>query len=77
MAENNKNETPTKLPLNTPPTPPTLQQQRNLNFAQAIANLNNRLSMAEIEIHKANAHCDILKSTIDLIKERMDFNEKK
>lgn len=72
MSEN-KNETPAKLPL----IPPTTNQQRNLAFAQAISNLNNRMSMAEIEIHKANANNEILKNTIDLIEKRMDFNEKK
>lgn len=74
MSEN-KNETPAKLPLITPP--PTKEQQRNIAFAQAIANLNNRMSNTEIEIHKANANNEILKNTIDLIEKRMDFNEKK
>jgi len=76
MSENN-NKTPAKLPLTTPPTPPTPDQQRNLAFAQAIANLNSRMGMVEIEIHKANANNEILKNTIDLIEKRMDFNEKK
>jgi hypothetical protein len=75
MSENN-NKPPEKLPLITPPTPPTPDQQRNLAFAQAIANLNNRMTMAEIEIHKANSNNEILKATIDLIEKRMDFNEK-
>ena len=76
MSEN-KNETPAKLPLIPPPTPPTKEQQRNIAFAQAIANLNNRMSIVEIETLKANANNDILKATIDLIEKRMDFNEKK
>ena len=75
MSENNKN-TPAKLPLTTPP-PPTQNQQRNIAFAQAIANLNRRMSNAEIEIHKANANNEILEKTIKLIDKRIDFNEKK
>ena len=72
MAENFKKEK--KL---TPPLPPTQEQQRELAFAQAIANLNSRMSVAEINIHKANSNNEILKATIELIEKRMDFNEKK
>ena len=75
MSENNK-KIPANLPITTPPPRPTREQQRNITFAQAIANLNNRMSNAEIEIHKANANNEILEKTINLLEKRIDFNEK-
>lgn len=64
-----------KRPKNTPP--PTQEQQRNLAFAQAINNLNNRMSMVEIMASKANANTDILNKRLDLFDKQIEFLEKR
>ena len=61
--------------------PPQTQQPRtpeetNLLLAQAIGNLNQRMSNVEIEATKGNANIEILSNRIELLKKTIDLLEK-